>query len=139
MIRELRDLTDKELARFWSYVDKRGDNECWPWLRSSAGTAPMFGLDNTAVSALRIMYRLHYGVSVPDNRALLRRCGSKGFTCCNPRHLLVVKRGTRYSVWRKQQLEAARGDVRALAELAGFELVPTESGRYRLEQAEVRP
>ena len=132
----MRELTDEELQRFWHYVDRRGDNECWPWLRKGAGTAPMFCIDNTAVSALRIMYQLYYGEEVPDDKALLRTCGARGFDCCNPRHLIIVKRGTRYSTWWKQQLRAARGSVDALAELAGFNLVETESGYYRVIRPE---
>jgi len=64
----MRELTDKELQRFWHYVDRRGDNECWPWLRKGTGTAPMFCIDNTAVSALRIMYRLYYDEDVPEGK-----------------------------------------------------------------------
>ena len=128
----MRDLTPKELIRFWSYVDKRGPRECWPWLRSYAGTAPMFCMDSTAVSALRLMYNLHHDEPVPDDMTILRRCGAKGFGCVNPAHLIAVKNGTRYGAWWKQQLDAARGDIFALAELAGFDLVAVESGYYRL-------
>ena len=130
----MRELSAKELARFWGYVDRdgRGDRECWPWLRTFAGTAPMFCINNTAVSALQIMYRLHYGEEVPTGKTVLRKCGSKRFDCINPRHLVIVKCGTRYDYWWKKQIGQARYDIRELAELAGFELVPTESGRYRV-------
>ena len=127
----MRELTDKELQRFWHYVDRRGDNECWPWLRKGTGTAPMFCIDNAAVSALRIMYRLYYDEDVPEGKSLLRTCGAKGFACCNPRHLIVVKRGTRYGAWWKQQVRSARGSVIALAELAGFDVMETENGYYK--------
>jgi hypothetical protein len=32
------ELTDARIKRFWSYVDKRGPNECWPWLRDFHST-----------------------------------------------------------------------------------------------------
>jgi len=53
------------------------------------------------------------------------------------RDLIVVKRGTSYSVWWRRQLAEARGDVQALARLAGFELVEAESGRYRVVRPEI--
>jgi len=92
----------------------------------------MFAIDNSAVSALRIMYQLHHGEEVPDDMAILRRCGSTRFGCINPAHLIVVKRGARYGAWWKRQIDEARGNIHALAELAGFELVAAESGHYRL-------
>ena len=128
----MRELSDRELARFWKYVDRRNDSECWSWLRRASGTVPIFPIDNHTVSALRLMYELYYGEEVPADKAILRKCGAHGFDCINPRHLVIVKRGTKYGSWWKKQIDKARGDIRDLAELAGFELVPVESGRYRV-------
>ncbi len=105
-------------------------------MRNAWGGAPSFGIDNARVSALQIMYKLYYSVEVPPDKAMLRTCGAHGSDCCNPHHLIVVKRGTRYGPWWKQRLKAARGDIHALADLVGFKLVPTQSGRYRLEEAQ---
>jgi len=133
----IRELSGKEKARFWGYVDRRGPRECWPWLmRNAWGGAPSFGIDNARVSALQIMYKLYYSVEVPPDKAMLRTCGAHGSDCCNPHHLIVVKRGTRYGPWWKQRLKAARGDIHALADLVGFRLVPTQNGRYRLVEAQ---
>lgn len=30
-------LTDEDVALFWSLVDVKGDNECWPWLGRKTG------------------------------------------------------------------------------------------------------
>src|ERR1019366_7687898 len=30
-------LTDKQKARYWKHVNKRGPNECWPWTASVGG------------------------------------------------------------------------------------------------------
>jgi len=95
----------------------------------------MFYLDSRAVSALQIMYNLHHDESVPDGCSMLRKCGAKRNECINPAHLVVVPRGTRYTFWWPKQIAKGRGDIRYLAALAGFDLEPTESGRYRV----VRP
>lgn len=80
----------------WSKVDKRGDDECWPWL----GFKNQDGYGRTWINdygyfAHRIIYSLEYpGViewSAPKNTEesgfLLHTCDNP--ICCNPKHLFV--------------------------------------------------
>lgn len=86
----IEDLTEKDIERFWSKVDKKGDDECWEWLGSrdreyKRGTWRGFLAD-------RVSYILAYG-DIPKNLVLkhIDTCGNS--SCCNPSHLCLVKKG----------------------------------------------
>lgn len=73
----------KAIARFWSRVDKKGPDDCWPWLggcdRDGYG---MLGKKR----AHRVSYTLECG---PIGPGLLIRHRCDNPPCVNPRHLLV--------------------------------------------------
>lgn len=73
--------------RFWSKVDRRGDDECWPWLaaRGHAGHGN-FWLNGTYTSAHRVAWALTFG-PIPDELWALHRCDNP--PCCNPAHLFL--------------------------------------------------
>jgi HNH endonuclease len=75
-------------ARFWSYVDRRGPNDCWNWKRgvTKAGY-PVFmaeGRRNTYTH--RWAWEFTTGEQLPPEVLVLHRCDNK--RCCNPAHLL---------------------------------------------------
>lgn len=79
-------MDEKKIARFWSYVDIKGPDECWEWTRSrwpfghgSCG-ATIFGERR----AHRIAWVLTNG-PVPDGLDILHSCDNP--PCCNPNHL----------------------------------------------------
>lgn len=75
------------LGRFWSKVDRRGPDECWPWLafRDRYG----YGKFNAAgpIRAFRFAYELLVG-PVPDGLQLDHLCRNRA--CVNPAHLEPV-------------------------------------------------
>jgi len=72
--------------RFWEMVDRRGDDECWPWLRKitkSRGTGAIRLSDGRTVQAFKYVTELETGVkSVHD--VFYNVCGDN--SCCNPKH-----------------------------------------------------
>lgn len=72
--------------RFWSDVDKRGANECWPW--AGARNKKGYGLFRLRPSenrrlAHRVAWALERG-EISDGQCVLHKCDNP--PCCNPAH-----------------------------------------------------
>jgi hypothetical protein len=80
---ELAHLADK----FWSFVDKRGPDDCWFWTRAKDGKGygALKCLDKIR-PAHQIAYILAKGV-VQLGHCVRHSCDSPA--CCNPNHLLT--------------------------------------------------
>lgn len=76
------------IARFWARVDRRGADDCWPWL---AGAVPggygRFHVDGRPVATHRFAYELACG-PIPDGLQLDHLCRNR--ICVNPAHLEPV-------------------------------------------------
>ena len=81
-------MTDEE--RFWSRVEQRGPNECWPWThgRVSFGYGS-FKAAGKFWSAHRFSWSIKNG-PIPTGKWVLHSCDNP--PCCNPAHLFL---GTR--------------------------------------------
>ena len=79
-------LEQRVIDRFWSKVDKRGPDECWPWLgaRLPRGYGTFGMRRGEQFYAHRVSFEIHNGFIDPSLMAL-HRCDNP--PCCNGAHL----------------------------------------------------
>lgn len=74
----------KTLARFWSKVDKRGPDECWPWLGATRKGYGYLKVTGKKIGSHRIAWTLLHG-PIPEGQSVLHQCDNP--PCVNPNHL----------------------------------------------------
>lgn len=74
---------EERIAEFWSLVEKRGADECWPFsLVSPKCRYGAFSFDGQRWQAHRLAWFLTHG---PIEKWILHHCDNS--VCCNPAHL----------------------------------------------------
>jgi len=83
-------LTEKDIERFWSKVERKGDDECWEWKGTrdigNYGKLYISSPKRTTLMAHRISYFLKNG-KFPLEMKILHICDNP--PCCNPNHLKI--------------------------------------------------
>lgn len=74
--------------RFWSKVDRRGPDDCWPWVAKAKhkhGYGMMVVITGFVDYSHRLAFALIKG-PILDGAVIRHRCDNP--PCCNPRHLV---------------------------------------------------
>lgn len=74
--------------RLYEKIDKRGPEECWPWLGYVHKGYAIFSIGKQKEHALRIAFELASGTLIPDGMEMDHTCGNR--LCCNPAHGEIV-------------------------------------------------
>lgn len=73
--------------RLWAKIDKRSENECWPWLANKNNKG--YGMIRAGGKAEKILaHRVSYSLSkgdIPFGSIVMHSCDNPA--CCNPLHL----------------------------------------------------
>lgn len=84
-------LTPKQFSRFWSKVDRSGEEEsCWIWIgHRSRGGYGSFSLKSRELAAHRVSWEIANGV-IPDGKNVCHNCPEgDNPLCINPSHLWI--------------------------------------------------
>lgn len=88
-------LRESDESRFWANIDRRAEDECWPWTsrtRNHFGYGQMRWEGAQAALAHRIAYAIHHGLKlaeIPSTTLIMHKCPDPELrnNCNNPRHL----------------------------------------------------
>ena len=76
--------------RFWSKVERRGPDECWPWMaavRKKNEGYGAFHMNGRHHPAHRVAWELTNGKQVPIGMVACHACDNP--RCCNPAHIWI--------------------------------------------------
>lgn len=83
--RPLPDLAASDITRFWSFVERRGPDDCWPWKGSKfTGGYGQMKIGPRNVRVHRVAYFIQHGAD-PLDKPILHSCDFP--PCCNGAHL----------------------------------------------------
>lgn len=112
--------------RFWSKVDRRSENECWPWLgkaKTSFGYGRLTMGRSVNLKAHRVSWELSFG-PIPDGMNVCHKCDNP--SCCNPHHFFLgTKKDNTHDMMRKGRMSkppVRHGDAHHLVTIPDAEL-----------------
>src|SRR5690242_12856477 len=67
------DVDHSLISKFWSAVEKKSPEECWPWIRALRSGYGAVHHDGRLLSAQVISYRIHHG-TIATGQVVLHSC-----------------------------------------------------------------
>ena len=120
-------VNERELARFWSHVNKT--EGCWEWTaaRTGSNNYGRFKLRGKPFTAHRLSYIIAHG-PIPDGLKVLHRCDNPA--CVRPDHLwLGTHQDNMDDKVRKNRHWVNRGESHGMAKLTAAQVVEIRQRR----------
>lgn len=114
-------MDEKHIARFWSYVDKRGTDDCWRWKRSFDSKGYGIAWCGRVISAHRLSWIIANG-PIPEGvgyhgACVMHTCDTPH--CVNPNHLqLGSQRDNIADCVAKGRRKYARGEQSGMSRMS---------------------
>ena len=77
-------------VRFFRFVDKKSDNECWHWTGHKLGNYGSFSIGAKSLGSVlahRFSWSMHNNKEIPSGMVIMHSCDNP--LCVNPNHLSV--------------------------------------------------
>jgi hypothetical protein len=104
------------MERLWRKVDKRGPDECWPWMGSHNTMRRPYGHIGLLGGGTEYVHRLVYEETtgpIPEGWQVDHLCNNS--LCCNPKHLEAVTQqvnlARRTMLWNSAKTHCKRGHL----------------------------
>lgn len=116
------ELTEEDIKRFWSKVDKKGENECWNWTAClfSDGYG-QFSLHYKTLKAHRFSYYIKNN-NLPIKPLIVRHKCKKNRKCVNPNHLEEGTYSQNNGEDKKRDKTQARGETNGSSKLTEIQV-----------------
>lgn len=117
-----------DIARLWSYVNKKVDGVCWPWMAASTRQGyGIFGVCGRLFTVTRLIYALTYKQD-PGKLYVLHTCDNP--RCCNPSHLFLgTKKDNTIDMDKKGRRVKALGEKNGQSKLTVKDIITIRKSR----------